>query len=140
MAASYSITYTCTRDLHSFLSFANPPQSSLCCTRSLSHNPTNLASVYRYLPSTYFRHQQPFSHTVLIESLHVERLDELRTNLLRTMPLVQLLLHIDACSYLYQILISQHTFQLSPCFIPFIRRVQHSYHILNPLPLATPST
>ena len=45
--------------------------------------------------------------------------------LLRTKPLVQLLLHLDTSSPLSQILYAEHTFQRSPCSIPLILSVHH---------------
>ena len=40
MAAWNSFSYMCTRALHSFRSFAQPPPSSLCCLRPPSHHPS----------------------------------------------------------------------------------------------------
>ena len=45
MAAWNSFSYICTRALHSFRSFAQPPPSYLCCQRPPSHHSSSLTSV-----------------------------------------------------------------------------------------------
>ena len=67
-----SFSYKCTRAIHSFQSFAHPPQSFRCCTWPPSHHPSNLTSVYT-IPALHSGHQHPSSHTVLIHSIHVSK-------------------------------------------------------------------
>ena len=60
MAALNSFSYICTRALHSFRSFAQPPQSFLCCLTPPSHHPSSLTSVFLVLVPHWLRPSTPY--------------------------------------------------------------------------------
>ena len=73
---THSVTYVPGLSIVSDLSrvVAQPQPSFLCCPRLPSHHPSSLTSVSpSYLHFTYFRHQHPSGHTILIHSLKMHK-------------------------------------------------------------------
>ena len=95
--------------------------------RHLLRNPSNLTSVFPHSPSTYFRHQHPSSHTILINFLQVSKPSQcalIHTN-------HQLLLYFGSATHLF-IPNSIHTFVALPPNFASISCQEHSFsqHIL----------
>ena len=106
--------------LHSFLSFA---QSFLSFAHAAKPRSTS------YPPSSYFRHQHPSGHTVLVHSFHMPKpsqysLSTLLANslsipaLLRTSSFITLSIHNTPTKLLKHFIARTFTFLLSALLIP----------------------
>ena len=111
-----------------FLSLHIPKPFQYSLIRSTSQLAFYTSSpMHLFIPnSIHSWHSNQTSQTLHLKNIHFLSLTLLIPHaLLRTMPLVQLLLHIDTFSNLPQSSIVQHTFERSPRYIPLINSVHH---------------
>ena len=161
MAAWNSFSYKCTRALHSFRSFTQPPPSFLCCPRPPSHHSSSqpnlglprtrpplisaintlLDILYTSILSTFPTHLNTLWSALLANSLSIQAL-------LCTSPFLTLSIRDTRTKFLKHFIFpsspvfycSAHFSALQTLFTPRSFCVPYPFYILHQLPLATQGT